>query len=400
MSWEEARTEDAFLKSIREHPHDETCRLVFADWLEEHREPGYADFIRAHCQLARLPETSPNRPTALAAAKEAAQQALRPICARPDDDAPRLIYAAMLELSSDPDERIRAEFIRLQCLYAHEVDNLSKLPPRRRLAAEDSLQRLETQILIMENKHPEWEEVLNDLGGTAVVFQRGFPAIMSISVEKFLEHGAKLFALAPITEVCIERRPGMDMAQLANCEHLLQVKSLKIEVGAAEVQTLTQSPRLCNLTSLHLKGKIGDAGAEAVAKSPHLANLKELHLAAQDITDSGVRTLATSPHLKQIESLSLFLNSVGDAGVETLAQHFGSLKELNLGFNKLTDACAGSLLRLDSLEELSIGNNQMSVAAFDQLADGLNKLKCLSIGNNTDHLRERRYKEWAANRTK
>jgi uncharacterized protein (TIGR02996 family) len=45
---------EAFLKTIIENPQDDTPRLVFADWLEEHGEhgePERAEFIRLQCGL-------------------------------------------------------------------------------------------------------------------------------------------------------------------------------------------------------------------------------------------------------------------------------------------------------------------------------------------------------------
>ena len=43
---------DAFLATIREEPDDDTPRLVFADWLEEHNDPR-GEFIRLQCELNR-----------------------------------------------------------------------------------------------------------------------------------------------------------------------------------------------------------------------------------------------------------------------------------------------------------------------------------------------------------
>ena len=37
----------AFLQAIAEEPADDTSRLVFADWLEEHDQPARAEFIRS-----------------------------------------------------------------------------------------------------------------------------------------------------------------------------------------------------------------------------------------------------------------------------------------------------------------------------------------------------------------
>lgn len=39
-------TKLAFLKEIRKNPVDNLPRLVYADWLEEHGEPEYAEYIR------------------------------------------------------------------------------------------------------------------------------------------------------------------------------------------------------------------------------------------------------------------------------------------------------------------------------------------------------------------
>jgi uncharacterized protein (TIGR02996 family) len=50
---------DAFVKTIRANPDDDTARLVFADWYEENGQPERAAYIRASCRLARLPTTDP-----------------------------------------------------------------------------------------------------------------------------------------------------------------------------------------------------------------------------------------------------------------------------------------------------------------------------------------------------
>ena len=45
---------DAFLAEIIAHPEDDTPRLIFADWLEEHGEEERAEFIRVQCAMARI----------------------------------------------------------------------------------------------------------------------------------------------------------------------------------------------------------------------------------------------------------------------------------------------------------------------------------------------------------
>jgi uncharacterized protein (TIGR02996 family) len=44
---------DALLAAIRAAPDDDAPRLIYADWLEEHGQPGRAEFIRVQCELAR-----------------------------------------------------------------------------------------------------------------------------------------------------------------------------------------------------------------------------------------------------------------------------------------------------------------------------------------------------------
>jgi uncharacterized protein (TIGR02996 family) len=62
---------DAFLRAIWESPDDDSPRLVFADWLDEHGEPDRAELIRAQCHLERLPGTSPDLADAARRAAEA-----------------------------------------------------------------------------------------------------------------------------------------------------------------------------------------------------------------------------------------------------------------------------------------------------------------------------------------
>lgn len=45
---------DAFRAAITANPDDDTPRLVYADFLEEHDEPERAAFIRAQVELARV----------------------------------------------------------------------------------------------------------------------------------------------------------------------------------------------------------------------------------------------------------------------------------------------------------------------------------------------------------
>ena len=46
---------EAFMQAILDAPDDDTPRLIFADWLDEHGEAERAEFIRVQCELAKHP---------------------------------------------------------------------------------------------------------------------------------------------------------------------------------------------------------------------------------------------------------------------------------------------------------------------------------------------------------
>ena len=47
-------TESALLAAIWADPHDDTPRLVYADWLDEHDQPARAEFIRAQGRVGEV----------------------------------------------------------------------------------------------------------------------------------------------------------------------------------------------------------------------------------------------------------------------------------------------------------------------------------------------------------
>jgi uncharacterized protein (TIGR02996 family) len=57
--------DDAFLSAIHADPDDESLRLIYADWLDEHGDDlgrARAELIRAQCELERLPPDDERRP--------------------------------------------------------------------------------------------------------------------------------------------------------------------------------------------------------------------------------------------------------------------------------------------------------------------------------------------------
>src|SRR4051794_1869690 len=66
--------EIALLAAIRANPDEDTPRLVYADWLDEHAcgdsaasNEARAEFIRAQCEFARVEDADPDRTEQLSA---------------------------------------------------------------------------------------------------------------------------------------------------------------------------------------------------------------------------------------------------------------------------------------------------------------------------------------------
>jgi len=48
--------EDAFLRAIRDKPEDDAPRLIFADWLDDHEQPERAEYLRIEVEAYRRQE--------------------------------------------------------------------------------------------------------------------------------------------------------------------------------------------------------------------------------------------------------------------------------------------------------------------------------------------------------
>ena len=53
--------DDAFLQAIIESPDDDSLRLIYADWLDDHGQAERAEFIRVQLGLGQLPVADPRR---------------------------------------------------------------------------------------------------------------------------------------------------------------------------------------------------------------------------------------------------------------------------------------------------------------------------------------------------
>ncbi len=318
---------------------------------------------------------------------------LQDILDRPDDDAPRLVYADWLDEHGDPD---RAEFIRLQIEAARLKQEKAFRPgPHRR----------EQELL--DRHRDEWLRDVPPPLRKEYMFERGFVGWLHCSALEFLRGAERLFRHAPVRSVRLKHATRR-LAELAACPYLARLSRINFSaagnhIDGAGARAFFASPHLGGLVELDLKynaigpqgaaalaacrhlaglrhlslthNRIGDEGAAALADSPHLANLEALDLYGNDIGDAGATALAASPHLNRLDALTLTSNAVGPAGVEALAAAKGlpALTRLRLAYNPVGDRGAAALLgsprlgplstRLRRLRELDLRGCRISAAA-------------------------------------
>jgi uncharacterized protein (TIGR02996 family) len=227
----------AFLEAICEEPDDDSHRLVYADWLEEHGDEARAEFIRVQCALAHLPwpcggsgEGSPAEDPAAAQARAALQARERELRNR------------------------------------HERAWLG--PLRGRVDGWEFHRGLLTVVLSGRWwKHP-WHRLWRLLGRPVL--------------DSLLDTPAAREAWSWVD--CLALNDGNDtlLADLVRSAHLAGIARLYAwgsRIGPAGARALAASPHLARLTCLHLGNNlIGPVGARALATSPYLPRRMWLHI--------------------------------------------------------------------------------------------------------------------------
>ena len=164
---------------------------------------------------------------------------LSAIVADPGDDASRLVYADWLDDHgrAEPD-RARAAFIRLQV----EAARLDEYDPRRL-----DLEGQAEALLNAQREHGEpraWLAGVEDMGVNHHYssFERGFPTVVSGTVNEILDWGDALWAAAPFCRLGLSPnwQPGGEdrFPALARWPHLAHLRTLRLWGVPSSVEAL------------------------------------------------------------------------------------------------------------------------------------------------------------------
>jgi uncharacterized protein (TIGR02996 family) len=335
---------------------------------------------------------------------------LQDIVERPDDGAPRLIYADWLDERGAPGDQARAEFIRLQCA----LHDLPAADPRR-------VQLEERERELLQVYEAEWAAPMRELLGTSTSwprcwqFRRGFIEKVRVTPAEFLAGADDLFRLAPMREVMFADfdADAAEWSSLTQSPWLARLKGIDLsEIGVflAQPEELSRSPNIAGLTTLRVRW----SWLEALTSSPHLSRLADLHLAGSpelsqldvlaqasfpalrvlDLRDNGLdvqalRRLAAWPVLGQLEILDLTMNRLGAQGAEELVtcKALSRLRVLDLSVNRLglagarAVAASANLRQLRALHLRTNGLGDEGAAALAR-ARGLPNLAWLRLSDN------------------
>jgi uncharacterized protein (TIGR02996 family) len=297
---------------------------------------------------------------------------LRSVCAHPDADAPRLIYADWLEENGDPD---RAEFIRLQCELAELAgDGTDSQALFAFLAAQDEVALREADweaidpgvarraaikervaALLRKNRKAWKAEAPAKCGVTWNGLERGFYASASLlGAAPLARASAALFERVPqlnldAWDLTAERARTLAAAGVPARVHAL---TLHGDETAETVRALGESPQAAGIRELTLYGD-GDAAAEALAAAPHWHGLRRLDLRDAGLSGAAAAALFSAKHLRGLRELRVGGGSWKAGPVRALVKnHFTELHTLELFFGNLGDEEAAAIAGCAALKNL------------------------------------------------
>lgn len=277
----------------------------------------------------------------------------RAICAHPDEDTPRLVFADLVEEAGDG---ARAAFIREQVALAR-VPEYDPLYISAWQTIPDAITGWgQTHHLPPMPRYCTWY---------SFEFRRGFPwKVGVLSIQELIAGGDEVFEAAPIQAFDIDPRARRDVGLLANWPQLARVRRLDFGLSRHGAYGLAQ---------------LGD--------SPHAAHLTELTFNHDGITFEGLEALALSPLFPRLKLLELRANTIPPSLlVDALAAvpRPGALVRLSLAANRLSQHDAAHLFSLpvmQNLEYLDLSDNPLHVAGIQTLAESglLSGLRVLKL---------------------
>ena len=367
--------ETALLAAIRTNPDEDTPRLVFADWLDEHDQPERAEFIRLQCEVARLPpgkeaSAKAKKADALLKANKGAWfgslvKAFNLIEPTPRDEG-RLDRGFITALTGNVDTFVKhADALNnfAPCLHTANVwgvqgsvGALLKTSFVKRVA-ELNLETLYPKSVAALGTVPDWEpfdslrinfefsdesDTLEGVSEAAIVraarrltIQYGFFISEDDDRDDGEHPAAQEPSLREMRRLKVPNLRGFGIHGLGaeSVEELVRWAPFKklncLDFGICNITdsaavTLLSAPRLPKVATLLLnENDVGAPTARALARCPQLSHLKYLKLSWSNFDDKAAKHLAASKTLPAELAMDVSFNNFTERGLALLRKRFG-----------------------------------------------------------------------------
>ena len=259
----------ALWAAIRANPGDDTERLAYADWLQEHGDEARAEFIRVQCRIVQLQTDS---------------RARRKV-------VPGLRHREQVLLTANRERWVEPVFRALHGRGAGSLKTVAR----------------------------------------SVTFQRGFIWGEQFDID-FAHRLATTPHLEPLDHVRVFQGWGQystkKLSQLFAWDGIGCVREFVLLSATDDsIRAVLDGPT--QLASLTFRlGQVTDTGAGLLAGWARATTIAALDLSAHRIGDKGADALAGSPYFDKLTSLVLEHNPIGRTGRQRLVARFGGNVQL------------------------------------------------------------------------
>jgi uncharacterized protein (TIGR02996 family) len=296
-------TDAAFIQAIRDEPHDDVPRLVYADYLEDEGRSLRAELIRIQCELSRGVRDRSRELELLTRMRELV------VDHRPEWLGPlaRFTPPAIFERGFVETAIVPAGGFVKDAAAIFAAHPISRLILRGARRAIDKVATCPELALLRSLDLRE-----NELDGPTIEILAASPHLQRLTTLNLADNQ-------------ISRTGTRALVATGNLRGLETLNLARNELSDGGAEALASSPNVARLTRLDLSSNgITDRGAEMLAASPHLARLKSLKLAFNRVAQRGIEALAGSVHLAGLNTLDVSGNNIGSSAAEALRGRFGS----------------------------------------------------------------------------
>jgi uncharacterized protein (TIGR02996 family) len=403
----------ALLRAIAEAYHDDTPRLVYADWLQEQGGKdniARAELIRMQIEWNRKPHNAPNQDVLFKKAEALEKKH-------------KAAWLAPFGKAFIRNAGFHRGFVDVITLSADSLDPKHPLPwhlePTTMVwlkGTEEAVVRALPALagaygLAFDVKRPDEDgdpedyyldepfiatpDYPGDRLAAAVVAVPGLASLreLSLSGHRVTDEGARVLAASPLRKLrdlnlwwnwmsadgwkLLVNSPVVDTVEelnLSSHESEERQRAGHAYPGDRGAAVLAAASRLARVRILKLEHcRIARAGLAELATSAHLAAVEELNFSSHEWKAETLKALVGGNPFPKLRKLHLGINKLGNAAMKLFAQSpvCAHLTELHLGFNRIDHAALAAFLAapdLSWLEDLNLMDNPLGDDGIKLLA--------------------------------